>query len=74
MDKSQKPPLSPKPKSPQRSLADRDAASDVQGPEAREGFRSVATKAFAVPYEKIRALEAREKGKSGRGRKRKGAS
>ena len=73
MDKSQKPPLSPKTKRP-RSLEDRDAANDIQGPEARERFRSLATKAFAVPYEKIRALEAEEKGKSGRGRKRKGAA
>ena len=61
-----KPPLSPK---PQRSLEDRDAASDHQGHEARERMRALASKALSAPYEKVRALEDSEKGKSGKGRK-----
>lgn len=56
----------------QRTLQDRDAAEDVQGPEARKRLAALASAAFAVPYEKVRALEKREKGKSGRGRKPKG--
>lgn len=70
----EKPPPPVSPKKPRPSLADRDAANDIQGPEARERFRSLALRALAAPYSEVRALEGQEKGKSGRGRKRKGAS
>jgi hypothetical protein len=70
VDQTRKPPPSSKAKRP-RSLADRDAGSDIQGPEARDRLRALATKVLSAPYAEVRRLEEQEKGKSGRGRKRK---
>lgn len=55
---------------PQKTLVDRDAAGDVQGAEARARFRGVVHTVFQAPYQAVRDLEEREKGKSGKGRKR----
>jgi len=53
----------------QKTFADRDAESDVQGPDARTRFKALARTVLSAPYAKVRELEEQEKGKSGKGRK-----
>jgi hypothetical protein len=67
--KTRAPPLSSKPKKTKQStFEDRDAANDVQGSEARDRFRALATSVLSAPYAKVKELEEKEKGKSGRGK------